>query len=1145
MSQKHQRAQDRLPERENQFQGMLEVVFEAVIITDQGQIIEANEQFTQMYGYERAEVIGLKAWDLATPESREIVLEHDSSDSAEPYQAAQHRKDGSTFWAQLRGKSIAYQGHTVRLTAIQDITGRKQLEQELQASLHRRSRQVQTSTQVAQEIAASPKLDELFRRVVHLIQDQFGYYHVHIYILEQDNLVIQEGTGEAGHKMKERGHKIALSAERSLVAEAARSGNPVLCPDVRQETVWLANPLLPETKSELAVPIKLGNVVLGVLDVQSDTVDSLNAEDWLLLEGLCGQIAVVIDNHRTEAEHQRAQAALHASERKYRQLVESANSIILEWDTSGQITFLNRFGQRFFGFNEAEIIGRNVIGTIVPETESSGRDLQSMIDDMCLHPEKYEQNENENIKKDSERVWVSWANKALLDAGGHPIGVLSIGNDVTARRRVEEELRQQNEYLAALHETTLGLISRLELNDLLEALITRAGQLLGTPHGNLYLIEPDSEGGGILERKLGTGFFNQLIGFRLKRGEGLAGKVWQTGRPLVVDNYDAWTGRSSNFDYNLMRAVMGVPLKSGSQVVGVLSIAHGIESDQTFTDKEVELLTRFGELASLALDNARLFTAAQQAKEAAEKASQAKSAFLANMSHELRTPLNAIIGYSEMLNEEAEELGQDIFIPDLEKIHKAGNHLLALINDILDLSKIEAGKVQLYLETFDISFLVEEVVSTIQPLAEKNANTLEIQRSDDLGFIQADLTKVRQTLFNLLSNACKFTEQGTISLKASRKTIDHDDWIIFKVTDTGIGMAEEQMANLFQPFTQADSSTSRRYGGTGLGLAITKRFCEMMGGNITVESEPDQGSTFTVRLPAMVDKNIVSATAPANQPGQLEAEIVLQEAESTPSASAVDISETASSLVLVIDDDPSIHEMMERFLTKEGFQVVTALSGQEGLRLARELKPDAITLDILMPDVDGWTVLTALKADPDLTDIPVIILTITDNKHKGYVFGAVDCMTKPIDRDRLINILKKYRSQTSPYRVLMVEDNDETRELMRRTLEREGWVVAEARNGKMALDEVTKHRPVLILLDLLMPEMDGFEFVAELRQHENWRSIPIVVITAKDLTLEDRNLLNSSVTRILQKGAYNRDELLSQLHTLVSAGIRPDAVVNG
>jgi CheY-like chemotaxis protein len=410
--------------------------------------------------------------------------------------------------------------------------------------------------------------------------------------------------------------------------------------------------------------------------------------------------------------------------------------------------------------------------------------------------------------------------------------------------------------------------------------------------------------------------------------------------------------------------------------------------------------------------------------------------------------------------------------------------------------------------------------------------------------MQADMTKVRQTLFNLLSNACKFTEQGTINLKASRKTIDNNDWIIFKVSDNGIGMAAEQMENLFQPFTQADSSTSRRYGGTGLGLAITKRFCEMMGGNITVESEAGQGSAFIVRLPAMVGETVaLSVTDPVNQPGHLEAEIVLNETESTMSLSPAGISEATSYLVLVIDDDPSVHEMIERFLTKEGFQVVAALSGQEGLRLAHELKPDAITLDVLMPEVDGWAVLTALKADPDLTDIPVIILTITDNKHQGYVFGAVDCMTKPIDRDRLISILKKYRSQTSPYRVLLVEDDDETRELMRRTLEREGWVVAEAQNGRMALDEVTKHRPVLILLDLLMPEMDGFEFVAKLRQNESWRSIPIVVITAKDLTIEDRRLLNSSVTRILQKGAYNRDELLTQLHALVSAGIQSGAVV--
>ena len=1276
-------------ESDEGFRALLSTTFDAVVITDQGAIIEANEQFTHMVGRDLSEVIDKNLLDFICPEWRDLVSQHDFAQTDQSYQARYCRQDGSTFWVQVSGKPLAYQGRTVTLIAIRDITGRRDLEQQLQASLAHRARQVQTSTEVAQEISAAPALDELFHRVVNLVRDRFGYYHVHLYTVEQKMLLLQAGTGEAGRQMQAAGYKISPLVEKSVIARAARHGEPVLIADVVQEPAWLAHPLLPDTKSELAVPIKLGPEVLGVLDVQSDQVDGLNAEDRLLLEGLCGQIAVAINTRRTETERQQVEAALlesekrhrlllasspdpivmydqegrtayvnpaftqtfgwlpgevlgrpldfvpadkkaeqrevtrrifeegkmpafetkrltkngevldvsiggalfhgkdgalagsfvilrdvserkrseealRESEQKYRQLVESANSIILEWDAVGTVTFLNRFGQRFFGFEETEIVGHNVVGTIVPETESSGRDLQAMIDDMCLHPERYEKNENENIKKNGERVWVSWANKALIGADGKPLGVLSIGNDVTARRRAEAELRLQNEYLAALHETTLGLISRLELSDLLETLIARAGQLLGTAHGNIYLVEPDGAGGAVLERKLGIGVYSQLIGSRLRAGEGLAGKVWQTDEPLAVDDYDVWPDRSPTFQYNVVRALMGVPLKSSSQVVGVLSIAHGPETDQTFGDKEVELLTRFGQLASLALDNARLYTSAQQAKETAEKANRAKSVFLASMSHELRTPLNAIIGYSEMLTEEAQDLGQGDFVSDLDKIQAAGKHLLSLINDILDLSKIEAGRVQLYLESFDIASLIEDVVNTTGPLIEKNGNTLEIQCPPDIGLMLADLLKVRQTLLNLLSNASKFTEQGTITIKVDRQMATGKDWITFSVSDTGIGIAPEQIDKLFQPFTQADSSTSRKYGGTGLGLAITRRFCEMMGGTITVTSESQQGAIFTVRLPAEIKEQDVAG----NQNGEILIGYNEDDdpVDGSPSVSkAADGRERAGSplpdasnpqdspgaqpqkpyTVLVIDDDASVHSLMQRFLTKAGFQVITASSGEEGIQLAREARPDVITLDVLLPRMDGWAVLTSLKTDPDLAGIPVILLTITDSQDMGYALGAVDYISKPIDRDQLVAILEKHRGSGKPLQVLVVEDNDESRQILRRMLEKEDWAVSEAENGQVALDRVAEQPPDLILLDLMMPEMDGFEFVTHLRQTKAWRSIPIVVITAKDLTAEERAQLNTTVARILQKGAYSREELLAQVAELVSAGVGQNVLFSG
>jgi signal transduction histidine kinase/CheY-like chemotaxis protein len=509
------------------------------------------------------------------------------------------------------------------------------------------------------------------------------------------------------------------------------------------------------------------------------------------------------------------------------------------------------------------------------------------------------------------------------------------------------------------------------------------------------------------------------------------------------------------------------------------------------------------------------------ARDQALESNRAKSTFLANMSHELRTPLNAIIGYSEILQEEAGEQGLDQFTPDLQRIIGASKHLLTLINDILDLSKIEAGKIELYLETFEVEPLVREVLTTIQPLVEKNGNTLKLDYPPTLGEMHADMTKVRQVLFNLLSNASKFTHEGDITLRARRERDGAREWLMFQVQDTGIGMQPEQLSTLFQPFTQADPSTTRKYGGTGLGLAITKSFCEMMGGTIEVVSAPGQGATFTVRLPTEIREAEVVPADPITEP---------QEIVALP---------LGAGTILVIDDDPSVRDLMRRLLAKEGFRAETSASGPEGLRRAREVHPDAITLDVMMPGMDGWAVLNALKGDPDLADIPVILLTVVDNKNLGFALGAAEYLTKPIDRERLGAVLNKYRCLRPPCHVLVVEDDEPTRELLRRVLERQGWVVDEASNGQEALDRVADLRPALILLDLMMPEMDGFEFVSELRGHQNqdWRTIPIVVVTAKELSSEDRSRLNGSVEKILQKGSLDHTALLREISLLVGNGL--------
>jgi len=400
---------------------------------------------------------------------------------------------------------------------------------------------------------------------------------------------------------------------------------------------------------------------------------------------------------------------------------------------------------------------------------------------------------------------------------------------------------------------------------------------------------------------------------------------------------------------------------------------------------------------------------------------------------------------------------------------------------------------------------------------------LSIERGKDLGKAHQDLTKLRQTLFNLLSNAAKFTHEGTITLHVNRTVQADVDWLTFAVSDTGIGIAADKIEHVFKEFTQADDSTTRDYGGTGLGLAISRRFCELLGGDLNAHSEPGEGSTFTIRIPA---------TLPGTQPSQLSA-------DATPVVTGNRLESLhdskPGSTILVIDDDPESCEIIERYLTKDGYTVATATSGEQGLQLAHELQPAAITLDVMMPEMDGWSVLRALKADPALRKIPVIMLTMIDDRTRGYSLGAVDYLTKPVDRELLNKALSHYYCADGTCPVLLVEDDIETREVMARTLTKGGWTVSEAGNGQEALDIMSDLQPQLILLDLMMPVMDGFDFLVAMRARPEWRAIPVIVVTAKDLTTDDRERLAGRVEEVIEKSAYTREQLLEHVSEVVSA----------
>jgi len=701
---------------------------------------------------------------------------------------------------------------------------------------------------------------------------------------------------------------------------------------------------------------------------------------------------------------------------------------------------------------------------------------------------------------ESMRGSVDGRTAAIPIAGSDEIADMAKAADffITSAQARTRELARSVEELRALEQVTQAVNSSVDLETVLATIVAKATQLSGTEAGAIYVLDDAAQEFRLRSTYgLDDGIVAELKDSHIRIGQTAMSEAAARRVPIQVP--DIQNDPSATIDVIIragFRALLFVPLLGAERIVGALVVRR--KQPGEFPKTTVELLQTFAAQSVLAFQNARLFSEIEKKSQQLETANQHKSQFLANMSHELRTPLNAIIGYSEILQEDVADLGRDNLVPDLRKIEGAGRHLLSLINDILDLSKVEAGRMDIFLEDVEIVPLLEEVRAIIVPLAEKNGNAVEYRVADNLGSMRTDRTKLKQSLLNILSNANKFTENGRVTLVTER--IENGQTAVrFAISDTGIGMSEEQLGRLFQAFTQAETTTSQKYGGTGLGLVITRNFCQLLGGDVTVASKPGEGSTFTITLP----------DRPTTQP----------EVKSTDAPQIA--GEVHATTVLVVDDDPAARDLLTANLKGAGYRLIHAASGAEALNLARMVRPDAITLDVLMPKPDGWDVLTALKADAQLRDIPVIMVTVLSERGIGLSLGAVEVLTKPVDRAQLSALMHSLLRREGP--ILLVEDDASARELISQSVEKMGLAVAAVVNGRQALTWLGAHpEPAMILLDLVMPEMDGFEVLDALAARADWRDIPVIVITAKQLTAAERERLLRQAQKIIAKGAASR-----------------------
>ncbi|GAB4532508.1 MAG: hypothetical protein Kow0063_13130 [Anaerolineae bacterium] len=1067
-------------------------------------------------------------------------------DDKEHVQAAieAHLRDGTTYdveerlrtksgeyrWFRARGQAIWDEtGQPIRMAgSTTDITEAKQAQVErdrLLAALEHRSNQLQTAAVVSRAVTGILDPEELIRHVVDLVQKRFGLYYAGLFLVDQTGewtgepnkwAVLRAGTGKAGQQMVKAGHKLEIGGG-SMIGWCVANAQARIALDVGEEAVRFENPWLPETRSEMALPLVVREKVIGAMTIQSTQEAAFSEEDVSVLQTMADQLAIAIENARLLAETQKALQEVQSVHQQY--LRQEWRDFLSSRQEEGSLGYvLSRDGLR-----PAPQVWS-------PEMRMAIQERQPVV--VTDAEEASLSSGDDGRDQDGADAGIS-ARAALaapITLRGQVIGALDVFDPTQPREWSDDDLALVDAVAsqvalavenARLFEQTQAALAETEA-------LYRASQRITTSADlpSLYQVLVDELASRLAADQC------QLTIFDLERGYGevmaeyrpipeadktpipLAGDpayviLRDRREPLTIEDIStepAFTHSRSIQNGKEVRSMLLIPILVRDELIGVVE-ASFMQRKRVFSETELDFCQTLANQAAITIANMRALEEQKETAERLREMDKLKTQFLANMSHELRTPLNSIIGFSRVILKGIDGPLTEMQETDLTAIYNSGQHLLGLINDILDLSKIEAGKMELNFDEVDLKPIIKGVMSSALGLVKDKPIELEQKVPEDLPKVWADSTRIRQVLLNLISNATKFTEEGKITLIAD----SDEEWVTISVTDTGVGIPEEKLESIFEEFTQVDGSTTRSVGGTGLGLPISRHFIEMHGGKITVESQIGVGSTFTITLPIHIEKEPVQELA-EDQQGERA-------------------STAERHIVLSVDDDPGVISLYHRYLESEGYQVVGVTNSEEVLEKAIELQPFAITLDILMPAKDGWQVLRELKACPQTRHIPIIICSIVGNEGLGFSLGAADYLIKPIMENELLAALSRLDQQErEEIEVLVIDDQADDILLIRRMLEAQHrYRVIEADGGQTGIDLVRQHKPDLIILDLMMPEIDGFAVLEALKREPDTRSIPVIVITAKELTEQERQKLNGQVEVLLRKGLFTERELLEDL----------------